>query len=150
MKSIILYTTKTGNTEKVAKSISAALKIDCLNITATSDFFELDLDKYDMYFLGSCVYGGRPHKNIIKFLKQFESQSKKIFVPFFTWLGRGKSDKDAFYIIKNLVINKNQIVYDSYYRCYGKSFLCIWPDHPDVKDLENAIEWASNVLQNIQ
>ena len=82
MKSIVLYTTKTGNTEKVAKAISDALKTDCVNITDTTDFFKLNLNKYDHFFLGSGVYGGKPHKNIIKFLNQFDFQSQKIIVLF--------------------------------------------------------------------
>ena len=148
MKSIVLYTTKTGNTEKLAKAISDALKTDCVNITDTTDFFKLNLNKYDHFFLGSGVYGGKPHKNIIKFLNQFDFQSQKIIVPFFTWLGRGKSDNDAFKAIKNILNNKNQIVNENYYKCYGKSFLFIRYSHPDKNDLEKAVQWANNMVQN--
>ena len=79
MKSIVLYTTKTGNTEKVAKAISDALKTDCLNITETTDFLKLNLNKYDLFFLGSGVYGGKPHKNIINFLNQFDFPFKFLY-----------------------------------------------------------------------
>lgn len=63
--------------------------------------------------------------------------------------GRGKSDIDAFKAIKNILSNKNHIVHDNFYKCYGKSFIFIRHKHPDEKDFKNAIQWANKVLQNI-
>ena len=149
MKAIVLYSTKTGNTEKVAKAISNALKIDCINIANITDFSKLNINKYDLIFIGSGVYGGNPHKKLMQFLKQFKFSSQKIIAVFLTWLGRGKSDNAAFNVIKNIISDKNQIVNENYFKCYGKSFLFIRKSHPDKKDFEAAIQWANTILQNI-
>jgi flavodoxin len=148
LKSIVLYTTKTGNTEKVAKAISNAFKVDCINITSENDLSKSNLNEYDLFFIGTGVYGGKPQKNLIQFLEQFKFSSQKIFAVFLTWLGRGKSDNDAFKVIKNILSNKNQIVYENYYKCYGKT-LFIRHNHPDRKDFEGVIQWTNSVLQNL-
>ena len=150
MKAIVLYSTKTGNTEKVAKAISNALKMDYININSTNDLTRLNFNEYDLFIIGSGVYGGNPHKKLMQFLKQLKFSSQKTIAIFLTWLGRGKSDNDAFKIIKNIISAKNQIVNENYYKCYGKSFLFIRKSHPDKKDFEAAIQWANTILHNIR
>ncbi|MBW1780618.1 MAG: flavodoxin [Deltaproteobacteria bacterium] len=68
MKALNLYFSSTGNTEKVALTISDTLKelglaIDTLRIKSTE--MDIDLLQYDMVFAGSGVYAWLPGKPLM-------------------------------------------------------------------------------------
>jgi len=70
MKVLNLYASKTGNTQKVAKTIEAAAKAlnhDVITIEAESDSM-VDLLEYDMVFAGSGVYACMPPKEMNEFI----------------------------------------------------------------------------------
>ena len=83
MKSLILYDSIGGNTEKVAQCIYETLKaatdeIDFIKFTSDID---LDFLKYDLVFLGSPVIDWLPTKRMMEFIKkklQFYSEQGKI------------------------------------------------------------------------
>ena len=70
MKSIVIYFSQTGNTEKVARAIQAGIT----QVTAQCDLQEirdtnpLRLKDYDLIGLGSPVFGGCP-KNVLQFVR---------------------------------------------------------------------------------
>jgi hypothetical protein len=83
MKSLILYDSIGGNTEKVAKRIYDTLKgatneIDFMKFSSDID---VDFFEYDLIFLGSPVIDWLPTKRMMKFVKnklQYYSEQGKI------------------------------------------------------------------------
>ena len=72
MKSLILYDSIGGNTEKVAKRIHDALtgainEIDFIKFTPDID---VDLFEYDLIFIGSPVIDWLPTKKLMEFVKK--------------------------------------------------------------------------------
>ena len=72
MKVLNIYSSNTGNTEKVAKRISETVEmlnfeVDTINIR--EDITDINLLEYDFIFAGSGVYGCMPSKSMIQFLE---------------------------------------------------------------------------------
>jgi flavodoxin len=67
MKTLVVYDSKFGNTEKIAKAISSAIKNSKLYIV--SDIKIDDLKNFDLIIVGSPTQGGRPTQAIQNFGK---------------------------------------------------------------------------------
>lgn len=83
MKSIILYTTRYGNTAEAAKRIQKSLGGECrlVNLTAES---APSLDGYDTVILGGSVYIGKVQKQLTSYiqanLKQLLSKNVGLYL----------------------------------------------------------------------
>jgi flavodoxin len=72
MKTLVLYDSKGGNTEKVARQIHGTIE----NIGHESDLVrvaedaEIDLDAYEILFMGAPVYAWLPTETMIQFVKK--------------------------------------------------------------------------------
>ncbi len=154
MKNIILYSSKSGNTEKVASSISSELDAIQFNIR------NLDVDEMkafwkdnqaDIYWIGSGVYGGCFEKKICKFLDQYLPPDDATLALFATWLGRGDSANKAFQRLEEQLLNRSQQfkILKPHFVCYGKT-LCLKRNHPSSVDLKNAREWAKNLQEKMR
>ena len=68
MKTLVVYESLNGNTEKIAKAIGEAIKEDVrvLSVGAASSS---DLQSIDLLIVGSPTYGGRPTPGMLDFLK---------------------------------------------------------------------------------
>ncbi|MBN2794766.1 MAG: flavodoxin domain-containing protein [Clostridia bacterium] len=66
MKSIVLYSSKYGTTEKVAKELALTLQCDLKNLDET----KVSLSEYEQIIIGTSVYMGRLRKSVQKFLIQ--------------------------------------------------------------------------------
>lgn len=77
MKSIVLYSTRTGNTKKVAEAIAGALPAGtpCLSVKEAP----ADLTAYDCVFLGFWVDRGTADKESQDILKQLTNANVAIF-----------------------------------------------------------------------
>jgi flavodoxin len=53
LNSIILYSSKGGNTEKVAKEIASELNCQCIKIADDFDSSTVDLNDFDLVFVGT-------------------------------------------------------------------------------------------------
>ena len=112
MKCIIIYCSKTGNTEKVAKEIARGLdgkadmvKLDLSPEGMLKDFsgaFTLDLSSYDLVFLGGWVMVMRVHPYLYAYIKRCSSLTGKKVVGFLTG-GAGLSREHAFDDFRELV-----------------------------------------------
>jgi len=72
MESLVLYSSVTGNTEKVAKRIAETLRKkgrDVLVIKVGEET-SVDLLKYDLVFLGSAVHQWLPTKTMVNYVKR--------------------------------------------------------------------------------
>ena len=112
MKCIIVYCSKTGNTEKVAKAIAKGLNgdVDMVRLDLNpegilndfSDTFTLDLSPYDLIFLGGWVMVMRVHPYLYAYINRCINLEDKKVVGFLTG-GAGLSREHAFDDFKELI-----------------------------------------------
>jgi menaquinone-dependent protoporphyrinogen IX oxidase len=63
MKTMIIYATKTGHTEKIALSMGEQLGVTPKNISENPI-----IENVDLLLIGSGVYGGKSSAELIKFI----------------------------------------------------------------------------------
>ena len=79
MKVALVYWSKTGNTEKVAKSIYEGLSRENINL----DFWKIgeaedhNFMDYDLYFIGFPSYSWHPPEPVTRFLKEHHRKNSK-------------------------------------------------------------------------
>jgi menaquinone-dependent protoporphyrinogen IX oxidase len=64
MKSIVLYSSKIGNTERSADSMAAQLDTQAVKITPDTMQSAVDLAAYDLIFVGTNLYTGTPNEDM--------------------------------------------------------------------------------------
>jgi flavodoxin len=143
MHPVVIYSTKSGNTEKVALEITQELNCDAIKISRAADFSTISIKDFDFVVIGTWIRGGEPSPDMTSFLKQLDFEdSSRNFALFMTWAGGGKSDVLTFKRVKQLLEAKNQILLDDCFKCLGKTFGVARRGHPDAQDLANARKWA--------
>jgi len=146
MNPVVIYSTKGGNTEKVALEISQELNCKAIKISGDLDFSIISLRDFDIVFLGTWVRGGEPSPDMRRFLKQLSLEdNNRQFALFMTWAGGGVSDRLTFRRVKQLLEAKNQTLVEDYFQCFGKIFGLAKRRHPDAQDLVDARSWARKV-----
>jgi flavodoxin len=137
---IVLYSTKGGNTKKVAEEIAHELNCPLTEITKDLDFATVDLRDFDMVFIGTGIYRGYPNENLTSFLNSAEFGNQR-FALFMTWLRLGKGDRGVFDKIDKILEAKGRKLLGSYFECRGD-----YPSgYPDARDFDDARKWASKV-----
>ncbi|WP_107788388.1 flavodoxin family protein [Campylobacter concisus] len=81
MKSIVIYTSKSGNTKKIAEAVASELSCKAINFVDAS---ELNLSEFDFIALGYYIDQGSPEKEFKKFITQNVKDKK---MGFFITLG---------------------------------------------------------------
>lgn len=147
-KSLVLYASSSGNTEKVAKVISNELACSSVKLDEEFNCNDINLKEYDLIIIGTGIYAGKPHKNLVKFLKSIDEKTSKKFALFITWFGRGNGDKQIFNACKEMLIEKNQIVIEDYFQCYGEGFVFVRKGHPNQEELLQAKNWVKTILKS--
>jgi flavodoxin len=137
MRMEILYHSITGNTKKVAESISDVLGIKAKNIK--EDFV---LKDFDILFLGSGVYAGKMSKHLSNFAENTKGLEGKKVALFATYGG----DREAIDVMKDFLKSKNLKVIDTW-GCEGR-FLVANRGKPDETDLENVKGWAKKLVNH--
>jgi len=156
LKPIVLYSSKSGNTEKIAREIASELNCRCQKISVNYDSASVDLNDFDLVFLGTGNYGAKPNAEMLNYLKEMNPKNNVDFALFMTWLGRGTTDKAVYDKVKAAVEAKGQSLLENYYSCLfeRRSIIArvIFPDargHPTAEDLSNARKWAKDLTKSI-
>lgn len=144
MKRLVVYESRGGATEIVAKAIAKVLKSD---LKKAGEIGADALDKYDLIGFGSGIYMDKYGKKIRKLLEKYLGEGKKAFV--FSTSGKGSDDyNDSF---KEDLKEKGFAVVGSF-ACKGysdwfilKLFGGINKGHPTKKELKAAREFAKKV-----
>ena len=106
-----------------------------------------DLKKYMSIILCSGVYGGKVHKDLLRWLNQIERTSihenARIYV-FLTRFGVGQSDKSAIKGVKKILEEKKMSLENDYMTCYGKGMGIIRHSHPNKEDCERVLNWVKS------
>jgi len=146
MNPVVIYSTKSGNTEKVALEIAKELNCKVIKISKETDFSTISLKDFDLVFIGTWIRGGEPSPDMYRFLRQLNLEdNNRQFALFMTWAGGGKSDVMAFNRVKPILDAKNQTLLEDYFKCFGTMFGLVRRGHPDAQDLADARKWARNV-----
>jgi flavodoxin len=124
MKSIIVYSSKTGNTEKVANAIQKGLggTADMLKLDLTSGgllkqytpLFTLDLSAYDVIFLGAWVMVMKVHPFTSAYINMLENLEGRKVAGFITG-GTAISRPHVYEDFCELIDRKGAEVLDFYY-----------------------------------
>jgi flavodoxin len=147
MNAIVIYSTRSGNTEKVALEIAAELNCKAVKISKWFDASTLPLNVYDAVFVGTWIYGGEPSTDLQNYLKALNfSDSNKVFALFMTWAGGGASDQLAYQRVQLILNEKGQQLQENYFACLGKTFGFARSGHPNKADFANARKWATQQL----
>jgi flavodoxin len=157
LKPIVLYSTVGGNTEKVAKEIAAELNCQCVKIAEGFDSSSLDLNDFDLVFVGTGNYWGNPNADLLKYLKEMNLNGSRRFALFLTRFGRG-NDRDVFEKVKAAVEAKGQVMLDNFYECFGEGRTAFWSGmgrlighdargHPNAEELSAARKWARELIE---
>jgi flavodoxin len=148
LNAIVIYASRTGNTEKVALQIASELGCRAVKVTQDST---VPLEGYDLVFLGTWIYGGEPSNDLQNWLKAQEfSDVKRVFALFMTWAGGGISDKLAYQRVKLILTGKDQRLMEPPFVCLGKTFGFTRRGHPNDVDLQNARNWAKQQVSNAE
>jgi flavodoxin len=147
VKPAVVYSTRSGNTKKVAEAIAHELNCPCFRITKHSDFSATNLNDFDTVFLGTGIYKGQPHADLLNYLKNTTISGKKQFALFITCFGWGKgiADKNTIDILQRILESKGQRVLGNSYSCFGGGLGLIKRGHPNMNELKEAGKWAKEL-----
>ena len=134
MRCEIRYHSKSGNTQKVADAIGAALGIQAKPIS------EPILEPADILFLGGALYAGNLSKELLSFIEDLSPEQVKKVVVFSTAAG----DKSIRPLIQEIMRVKNIDVDEVMFQCRGK-FLLANRSRPNDQDLADAAAFARGI-----
>jgi flavodoxin len=136
MKSAVRFFTRSGNTEKVASAIGAALGVSALPVTAPLT------ETVDLLFLGGSVYGGGVDKALAAFIGGLNPDQVKKAAVFST----AAVVKSAYQAIKALLEARGIPVESEEFHCRGKFFF-LNSRRPNEKDCKAAAEFAQRLIR---
>ena len=67
LKTIIIYSCKSGNTKKIADSMACQIGCDAIRITSDTIPLAVDLDEYDLVLVGTGLFAGTPNEDLMRF-----------------------------------------------------------------------------------
>ena len=150
MKPLVLYSSRSGNTRKIADEIASELHCESMRIAQTNSISNLDLNNYDLIFIGTGIRAGNPNEDLLRYLKTVDVKESKSFAIFLTWGGAGKTDQAVIGRLKGILESKGQKVIEDYYTCYGGwQFAFLRRGHPNNEDAKAARDWAKKIVENI-
>ena len=82
MKCLVVYTSRSGNTEKLARAIAAALGPECV-LAAAAD--APSPENFDFIALGFGVYGGWPDGDLRSYMKRCRRKNVGLFMTLGAW-----------------------------------------------------------------
>ena len=148
MKPIVLYSSKSGNTGKIADEIASELHCESVRVTRSGSADSANLDSCDLIFVGTGIHFGNPNEDLVGYLKTVSLKEPKVFAFFVTWGGAGKTDQDVIAKLKMILGSNGQRVVEDCYVCYGRwNFLR--RGHPNGEDAKAARKWARKIVNNI-
>jgi hypothetical protein len=97
-----------------------------------------------MIFIGTGIYKGQPHQDLLNYLQIMHLNSNKQFALFMTCFGWGKgiADRNVTNMLSNTLLTKGQRLLDNSYSCFGGGLGLVKRGHPDKQELDEAKTWA--------
>ena len=127
----IVYATRTNHSKKLAEAIGEALNITAENFKASPVMKDVDL----LFIVGG-IYGGVSIPEFLEFIKGLDNNEIKRVALVTSCVSR-KQGQDG---IRKILNEKGIPVIDEFI-CQG-NFLFVGVGHPDMKDIEEAVQFA--------
>lgn len=137
MKIEVLYISRGGSTKRIAEAIASEAKTEAKDLKKKPA-----ISKFDMAFIGSGNYGGKPDKEIVELPERVSLKGKKIAI-FGTFGGQWNAinEMEEFFSKAGArVIGK--------WGCRGK-FLFFSRKNPTDDDLKNARDFAKEMIKEL-
>ncbi len=151
IKSLVVYYSETGNTEKIAEAITMGLEADLKKI---EEIKISDILNYDLLCVGTPVHGFAPAKIIREFLEKLPELKSKKAIAFCTMHFAG--DKKTLKIIKKKFEARGAVFLGGF-SCKGISRFIgnIGPKnfnkgHPKEEDIKKAKLFGANLLKELK
>ncbi len=145
MRAIVLYSSKGGNTQKIADAISSELK--CPAAKVAKSMAVPDLNNFDLILLGTGIHYDNPNEDLMAYLNSLNLENAKNFLLFITWGGAGQTNQHVLTKLKTALQSKGQKVSEDVFYCYG-GWNFLRRGHPNSEDLSAAKKWARKVNQD--
>ena len=151
MRPVIIYSSKSGNTKKIADSMAHQIGCDAIRITSDSPQSTVDLEGYDLVLVGTGLFAGTPNEDLVRYLRNLNLKTTKLFALFITWGGAPRTDKLALTRLRMLLESKGQKVLEDHFACYGgwKGIL-MKRGHPKPEEIKAAGEWAKKLVECLE
>jgi len=157
MKTLIVYASVHGNTEKIAKAMAEVLNAELRKVNEISPG---DIKNYEFIGFGSGIYYTKHHKSLLKFVENTSGNGRKAFI-FSTSGGKKlpvinnfdksllkKLSRRGFAIIGNFNCRGRKAYYNNpglIIRPFCKSGE---EDRPNKEDIENAKRFAEDIKKS--
>jgi len=138
MKICLVYTSLTGNTRRLAEAMAETLEVEARKVKEVSA-----VDRVDLLFLGSGVYGGRPARSMREFLRKLPSL-EEVKIALFGTYGAQPRQLDT---MASLVQEKGGEILGRF-SCKGRDWFAlglIGRGHPSPAELEAAASFARQI-----
>ncbi len=119
MKPIVLYSSKSGNTGKIADEIASELHCESAKVVSSGLAVPVDLDGCDLVFVGTGIHFGSPNEDLVRYLKAVSLKELKVFAFFVTWGGAGKTNQDVIAKLRGILESKGQKAVEDSFFCFG-------------------------------
>lgn len=137
----VVYHSKTGNTKKIAGSISKAAGTIAETIPE-----KIFIKPVDMLFIGDGIYAGKADIKTENFIKTLNGDIVKNAAVFGTYGGQNK----AIIRMKELLKKQGINVMEETFGCKGKCWMFFNRKHPDAQELKAAHEFTKRILKKIK
>ena len=134
MKIAIRYYTKTGNTKKLAESISSAINVEAKTVD------EPLTEDVDILFLGSAVYAAGIDKKVKEFIKNIDVNVGSV-VNF----SSAALIESTYKQVKSEVEKKGLNMSEDEFHCRG-AFKFVHRGRPNEDDLKDVQEFAKRII----
>lgn len=157
MRTLIIYDSLFGNTEKIANAIKKGLGEEGVSLVRVSEFKEEKIKDIDFIIVGSPTHGGRPSQKTKNFLGNISNENlKSIYAAAFdtgmTNEGQGKFIKLVIKFFNYAAPRIAKILEKKGSKIVGaETFFVLGKEGPLKKgELERAQKWAKDVINKIK
>ena len=138
MESIIIYSSMTGHSKKIANQMADSLNLKAYNIKEEKP----EISECDLLFIVSGIYGGKWATELLEFSKSINNKKVKRVV-LITSSMRKAPQKEL-----RLALTFNNINVDKEeYLCEG-GFLFFKISHPNKNEIDGAVTFAKNIINS--
>lgn len=135
MNSIIIYSTMTKHSKKIAKAISDELSIPAYDVKYEST----ELKNIDMLYIVSGIYSGQITPQLDDYLRNIDDKEISKAAIIMSSVSQ-EYDKCE---IKN-ILNEKEIEIAGEHSCYG-SFLFMKFKHPNKDEIRDAVQFSKDI-----
>jgi flavodoxin I len=135
MKSQVIYFSNSGHTKKIADAIASALDVNAENVK------DATLHDDTFIFIGSGCYGGKPGKDMTRFIEENTFNTREVALFGTSGGGEGKEVEEMEILLKS----KNAQIKGRYF-CKGR-FLLWSRGRPNTEDIDQATKFAQRMIQ---